>query len=676
MKAVELMLLIGEAKPEYVLEADEPVKVTRISRKKVLLIAALVAAALLLTGCVAVTILRMQDRKVGEYDFTIPTAYDEDGNLLPTEYQEPLTLLSIQGTNMEALSEWLAFKNSYDPDHTIMTEADLRMKSGNPWPIPDNYRYTYDCYSPEMMDKLNEIVEKYDLRLLSAEINVDYRTSSVLRDALSIGYILYPDLGSEVEYVEGGFYVEGSFAQLLKMNYQGKGWSYEDGYVQFRYSLKEYFDPATDNMLESQDYSQWEYARKDGKKVLLVLNEETASVYADLSNASIFISLNPVILVDGAEVPMTKEALETLAEGFDLAIKPIPTTMERVEAIQAEVQTKLDAEDAAAQMEWEAKYNSSDYAEFVQARLEKERFSESLSYIQMDINGDGVEELIIAGREILSMKDGKTYPYFILNDPQKSGVDFGRFQPCEENVFELWSDLFPYHQYYFYEAGAESATFLTGVIHDTETDTWYRSLHGGRWDTDREQISTEEAQAIRNSYTRLPKVEWLPLKQYGKPIPKLNYSDPYATYIAKALYRYEAATEYRYVLMDLDGNGVQELITREVVPQSPQSIERLRIQTIKNGNILDIDGNRFSHICEGNIVEETDNKGRHFAYYRYTPDGVVIIEKVFQDPSTGYWSIVRDGKGQNVREETAKEVINSYKWLELDWKPITEYPMN
>ena len=44
--------------------------------------------------------------------------------------------------------------------------------------------------------------------------------------------------------------------------------------------------------------------------MLLVLNEETAWIYADLPDAFISISLNPEIWVDGEEVPMTQTALQ------------------------------------------------------------------------------------------------------------------------------------------------------------------------------------------------------------------------------------------------------------------------------------------------------------------------------------------------------------------------------
>ena len=61
-----------------------------------------------------------------------------------------------------------------------MIESDLAMKSGHPWDIPENYYFTYRRYSPEMVDKLNEIVEKYDLKLLSTIIQLDRYEGSVL----------------------------------------------------------------------------------------------------------------------------------------------------------------------------------------------------------------------------------------------------------------------------------------------------------------------------------------------------------------------------------------------------------------------------------------------------------------------------------------------------------------
>ena len=74
------------------------------------------------------------------------------------------------------------------------------------------------------------------------------------------------------------------------------------------------------------------------------------------------------------------------------------------------------------------------YREFVNHRLETVLSPEKLSYILHDVNGDGVEELVISGLDILSMNDGQSYKYFDLTN---TGVIPCRFQPCEGNVFEV-----------------------------------------------------------------------------------------------------------------------------------------------------------------------------------------------------------------------------------------------
>ncbi len=99
MKAVELMLLIGEAKPEYVLEADEPMAV-RSSRKKMFLLAAVIAAALILAGCALVYVLKMQNLQVDEQVSTVPVIDEDTGLSAGTApvTQPVLTLAGLEGS--------------------------------------------------------------------------------------------------------------------------------------------------------------------------------------------------------------------------------------------------------------------------------------------------------------------------------------------------------------------------------------------------------------------------------------------------------------------------------------------------------------------------------------------------------------------------------------------------
>ena len=680
MNSNDLFDIIGETPDRYVLDAvNTPTTNSKaLPLKRIWLIAAIVALILCLVGCTIVYVLSLQDMKVGEFNFYVPPAYDEDGNLIPVETHAPITQISLQGANMEALSEWLAFTNTYDQDLKIAAQADKDMKAGKPWNIPENYNITYGCYSQEMVDKLNSIVKKYDLNLLSTCISCEYYEGNVILGALGLDGLIVPSKFVDVEYGGGYFFQEGTFDINMTISLDAGDWKWENAYGRYRYSVKEFFDPATGAISSDREYTQWNYTRKDGQTVLLVLSEETARIYADLPDAFVSIHVDPVTLVDGKGVPLTASALEQLSELFDLSIKPQQASMKKVEQLKAEALAEHEAERAAAIKERESKYEAG-YKEFVDYRLETSRNPEYLSYFLYDLNGDGSNELVINGYDVLSMKDGTSFKYFDITAVKIAGATF---YPCEGNTFELCHELFAMHQYYFYQAGKDGATFITGVIHDTNEDVWYRSLSGGSYDEGRERITAEEAQEIRSAYARI-EIEQLPLSKYGQAVTSVNYDEPYSKYIAGKLDRYENATNYEYAVYDVNGDGIQDLITRDVeVRTNGEEYLLLSIHTIKDGKLWDMDMDYFTHICEGGILEVSEdftdygNGSAYHYFYRCTEDGVEPIEKIVRDPITLYWGHALAGQdGKTVTEEKAKSILNSYKRLDLNWKPFAEYPL-
>lgn len=681
MNSNDLFDIIGQTPDRYVLDAVNTQKSNSkaLPPKRIWLIAAIVALILCLVGCAIVYALRLQDMKVGEYNFYVPPAYDEDGNLIPVETHAPITQISLQGANKDALAEWLEFTNAYDPDLEIAGQADQAAKAGTPWDIPENYQFTYGCYSQEMVDKLNEIVEKYDLKLLSTDIVCQTYESSILFDSLGIDSLFLPAATVEQESCNGYFFPEGTFDISLYIALDSGNWKLENNLVSYRYSVKEFFDPVYGAIGKINDYTQWNYTRKDGKTVLLVLNERTARIYADLPDAFVSIYVDPEIWVNGEKVSMTSVVLEEISELFDLSIKPGTVDMAQVEQLLAKARADYEAEQAAKIEEQIEKHESKyveGYQEYVNYRLETAYRPERMSYLLYDVNSDGTDELIIQSSTILSMKDGTSYKYFDINEVKIAGATF---YPCEGNTFELCHELFAMHQYYFYRAEAEGASFITGVIHDTNEDIWYRSLSGGSYDENIEQISAEEARKIRDSYTRV-EIDMLPLQKYGQEVTSVNYKHPYSKYIAGKLDRYEEAPNYQYALLDVNGDGIEELITRDYeIQTTDQTFYLLQIHSIKDGKLWDMGMDYFTYVCEGGILENTENfdDSAYHYFYRCTENGVEPIEKIVRDPITLYWGHALAGQdGKTVTEEKAKSILNSYKRLELDWKPFAEYPLS
>ena len=680
MKPIDLLKSLGNIKDSYVISAEEfrqgkqQVKVKRLSTKRALLIAAVIALTLLLVGCAVVYVLRMQNLHVGEYTTYMPTIYDEDGNVIPVETRKPTQLLSIQGVHMDALAEWVEFTNSYDQDGTIMAEAERASHEGgpgNPWDFPDNYHLTYGCYSQEMIDKLDEIVEKYDLKLLSAYTTCQRYEMSVMFEALGFDGMMLDSPKAKVEYADGDFHLEGSFWLEFLLDMNGEHWKCDDEIVTVLYSVKDYFDPRTSGVLDFNNYTQWDYTREDGRQVLLALSEGAARIYADTPEAMMIVSLSGNTWIDGQQVNMTPETLEEIAELIDLNIHPHAAEQANVDRLKAAAIAAHEAEQAAKQQNRE----NAGYQEYVDYYYDLVRDMGGGSYLLWDVNRDGVEELVINGDSILSMKDGKSYKYF---DFASTGIIPGGFRPCQGNVFEIWTEDWGDNRYYFYQADAEGVTFLTGLSRSVKTGQWYRNDEAGN----QTEITVTEAQAIRDTYPNID-FHWTPLKYYGKDYTPPNYSDPYANHIANVLDRLEKAQNYEYALLDIDGNGVQELIAKD----SPQERDHqiyyyLSVYTIQDGEVKDVAGG-ISHILEGGILESSDehapgNINRAFyEFYWYTEDGGQLIEKVMYEPD-GYWARQENGKdGRAVQEEEALSVINAYKAkrIELDMKPFSEYPM-
>lgn len=666
MTSMELFEILGNARDTYVAEVQKirtgetPVKISGIPKKRMLLIAAIVALTLLLVGCAVVYVLRMQDMKVGEYSHYVPeNQYPNDTQM---ETSGPITIISLQGTHLEAMAEWIAFVEEYDSDHMIAVEAQSTGTTGN---IPEQYSVTYGCHTQEMVDKLDEIAKKYDLKLLSTKIQFTQQESSTALQALGIGGVCHES--AQIMYLDGYYYPEGTFELNLSFSLNGKDWQCTDNLATYRYSRKDYFDPVYGAVSDPDAYTQWDYTRKDGNKVLLAMNKEFARIYVNLPDSFISISMEACEWeTGGVRIPMTKRGLEEIAELLDLTIQPqLANDIKKPEVFSP---VKMDAEE---------------YAEIVADYIAKIPNPENGSYLMYDLNGDGIEELLINGWGIYSMQNGVPYEYM---DRDKMLTILPMMRPCEGNIVEIYLEtdgVLAEDAWYFYRAEQLSIAYIVGVTYNNRTDVWTLIPDDNPWTENNRQIPEAEAKQILDAYTRVEFV-WRPVKKYGEPYTPVAYSDPYARYISQMMDRFDEALEYQYMLMDLNGDGVEELITRDNQVQEPYDQEslRLNIHTIEDGKVKKLaDG--IYHICEGGILEETEeysdprDPGEFWRYSRLTENGLELIEKIVRDPITLVWGRVEAGKeGRDVTEAEAMGVVNSYraKRIELDMKPFSEYP--
>ncbi len=684
MNANEILDMIGDAKGTYLWETqkyrDGSAGAKPLPRRRLWLVAAVIGLMLLLVGCTVAYVLRLQDLKVAEYRPTTPTVYDENGDVISLPTLPQRTQITLQGANQEALAEWNSFCRDYDPDGAIVTAND-----NNELGIPNPYYIPYGCYSWEMVNKLDEIVQKYDLKLLSPDVGCQYYESSVLFSSLGIDGVFHGD----VEYLSGYFYPEGTFNIELLFQPDTDQWPYEDNLASYYYSVKEYFDPVYYEVADLENCTQWNYTRSDGRTVLLVMNDEQARIIADLQDALVTVSFASSKWDGGTKVQMTQSALEQISEQFDFSIQPHPADMTKVDALMEAARAAYEAERAAAA---ENLYTQG-YEQYIQQKLEKAaahstRTRDGLFYSLCDLNGDGVMELLSGGKaslwEILSMRDGKSYQYA---DCEKiSSLAALQFTVCENHVLELERIRDNSAEiWYYFRAEAEGLTFLEGL--EREEGIWYSLPVLPPADPrakERTEITEQQAQAIIASYVPLEtQPERQQMKRYGEPVKPIPWTDPYAIYIAEALEWLEDARKLTYTLMDLNGDGIQELIARDtwtIRAGSTEPVYALSVHTIVDGKLVIVQGSHgMTDVCEGGILMYGEEDGTHYEFYRMKGTELELIEMIYQDCIQKYWVRAVEGENpqsSNCSEETARSYIAQYHPIELNMKPFSEYPFS
>ena len=302
----------------------------RMSIRRPFLIAAIIAMMLLLVGCAVIYVLSLQEIKLGDQTVTydISNFDPETGEFYEGQesvHQQVLTLAGLSNTPAaKAAREWYEFTDSYDPDLEIKKSV-----WGNIPDFGDKY-YGYDLYTQEMKDKLDEILDKYDLKLRGKLI--EFETPKRMLQAMDIESLLNPDTGAKLDiefpyrYYENGVMYLNAILTLPGENGD------ETVRVFLNYLPKDCFIPDTAVLTEAQ-WEEWNYTTAGGDDVLILRAEESSSAWLLCDTGSSTTSISVDVLRDMSEevidgVPvvqyemMPKELLERLADAIDFSLQP------------------------------------------------------------------------------------------------------------------------------------------------------------------------------------------------------------------------------------------------------------------------------------------------------------------------------------------------------------------
>ena len=683
MTSMELFEILGNARDSYVAgvqqirSGDVPAKAYRIPKKRMLLIAAVVVLTLLLVGCAVVYVLSLREMKIGQTTHVEREHYGPNWEVIE-ETQITYDVLSVQSfsdsPNQRATKEWRDYTNSFELEYFF----NLPEEVGHA--VPEGYS-NYGCRTPEMMEKLDEIAQKYGLKLLGESIytNQDYVT--ILLDALDLAELLRPQTYAEVKLESAGIYQNGNFQLGVDIVLdESFDWPY---YVMadLHYSAKGYFDPYTIRLRDLDTVQEWEYTLSDGKTALLALDQETALILVEGEEGFFAMDFDSKMGIDR----VTPEMMERIADLLDFSMIPHKPTEEEWEAVKAAFHT-AEEQDLQRYNAWieenRADGRKEGYDPWVRQTLEKSREIENLGYAFYDIDGNGTQELLI-GRDgyctaIYWEQDGKTEQFANAGE---------NLYVCEDGkvVFVLMPGK---EEFNFVQLENGTSMSLGGVQHTPgNPEGEYRTFAPERWGK-YVYISKEEYEETLSSYKRIP-ISFVPLTEYplnepaaispAKDVFDAGYSSYEEMIRIRLTDKKERWSRWAYDLIDLDGDGQEEMVWRED--------DRYFIYTMVDGTVCNYSmiNDGTITVCGDSIVQAVIHYGPEnytVRFYRLNRGHIELMDylryDVDVDPENP-WFRSPDLTGQDMTLESisvkeAKTIIASYDPLDIDMKPIADYP--
>ena len=311
-----------------------PAKTVRRTIRRPLLVAAIIALTLLLVGCAVVYVLSMKEINIGQQQaYQDVFEYDpESGQAVAylgqeTVTEEVLTLAGLKGSpNYQAAQEWFAFKQTYDPNGEIKASVWKDLPE-----FPEEYAY-YDIYTQEMKDKLDEILDKYNLNLIGR--TVPFRTEELTLKALGIENIAVSGSNAIMELDYAAYQECGNLNMDFNFILPGTA---EEPELETRchiyYTHKDAFTDDVIALGEIDTWKEWNYTTASGDEVLIFRSPEDwrGYIFCDMPNYTVtlrytFIDEQYTTDITGKTTHeqefMTDQQIERLADAVDFSIEP------------------------------------------------------------------------------------------------------------------------------------------------------------------------------------------------------------------------------------------------------------------------------------------------------------------------------------------------------------------
>lgn len=564
MKELELLKILTNVKNEYILEAQELRSGQRkqqlhlVRRKRLILIAA-VLSMLLLAGCAAV-LVGLQKVSFGRREFSDPLWMEGE-----TYEKDVLSLHGfVDSPEYLANQEWLEYENSYDPDGSLLQQADA-----NGYEPPPDY-FSYLCYTEEMEGKIDAICEKYGLELAGPIYFGDAHQTLEAVAVPSIANDAVVTPGNGRYYRSGSFLVDGDLQHRF-------GDRQDPDELMFSYSCdkKGVFFTSFLTTDDLGTFDAWEYTAWDGTPLLLAQNKERGLILTETGDCFIsvvlYFSLGEVIEVNN---PGLRKDMEEIADAFAYSIQPEEPGVQWLQYPNMVV----------SQMEAYQTY-ASYFANWLPGSVGSEAYSPDYQQKFVDLDEDGADEMLIWNtrtgvvHEVVTKVNGA--PYCVYGGGTYGADDHTvDVYLCEGNTLEKDLGDLQGKQLSEYYRLEEGQLLLAETVMEGTDGRFYWSESGGASSVMWTEITEGEYQALRAKYLRIgvPKApsseEVQEIRESEEAIlwRVLQNQEPFFAMSTAATGTLE---EYcgnesermgfdvsitRYALVDMDGDGVREAV--------------------------------------------------------------------------------------------------------------------
>lgn len=328
MNGQEIFLGLSYISRKYIEEAETETvsggagKAHRISRP--FLLAAVIALLLLLVGCAAVYVLKMEHVKISsgtdQRDYSlVDGVYVKDPHTIDTT---TLSMAGLKGSNAyKACADFYAYE----------TELRASASASGDW----------TGYDDAINAKAQELAEQYGLKPEGQPLT--FRTTRNLCDALGVERFVRNSQDVSIDVDQGFCRDSGNFFVLLRFAFpedQGYEVTYTSGALYWNRQdtfSREYF-----TLEDRGDWVERNYTTSAGNTVLILTSpsQERGYIICDRGDAlmTVWLDVNPELLSEDAGVVsaeylhMTDAQLDMVADALDFAIQPNVPTQADVDA--------------------------------------------------------------------------------------------------------------------------------------------------------------------------------------------------------------------------------------------------------------------------------------------------------------------------------------------------------